>query len=222
MFDPQKLLQQFLGGGEKSGEQGENRSASTTDKVKWAAIGGLSGLLLGSKDVRKMGGSALKMGGVAVVGGLAYKAWQNWQAQQAGQLPAPADETTFLPNQKAERDELGMVLLSAMIAAAKSDGHIDTKEQEVIFEKIGSGDLSPDEKGFLMDQFRAPLDIHALAAKATSHERATEIYAASVMAIDPDDPREVDYLNRLSNRLGLESGLRASIDTEVKAAMVPA
>jgi uncharacterized membrane protein YebE (DUF533 family) len=117
---------------------------------------------------------------------------------------------------------LGMVLLSAMIAAAKSDGHIDTKEQELIFEKIGSGDLSPDEKGFLMDQFRAPLDIHALAAKATSHERATEIYAASVMAIDPDDPREVDYLNRLSNRLGLESGLRASIDTEVKAAMAPA
>ncbi len=184
-------------------------------------MGGLSGLLLGSKDVRKMGGSALKIGGVAVVGGIAYKAWQNWQAQQAGHIPAPADEATFLPNQKSDRDELGMVLLSAMIAAAKSDGHIDTKEQQLIFEKIDNGNLSPEEKGFLMDQFSAPLDIHALAAKATSHERASEIYAASVLAIDPDDPREVDYLNRLSNRLGLESELRASIDSEVKFVTAP-
>jgi uncharacterized membrane protein YebE (DUF533 family) len=222
MFDPQKLLQQFLGGEEKSGDHGDKKSASSTDKVKWAAIGGLSGLLLGSKDVRKLGGSALKMGGVAVVGGLAYKAWQNWQAQQSGQVSASTEKTTFLPDQKTERDELGIVLLSAMIAAAKSDGHIDTTEQELIFEKIGSGNLSSEEKGFLMDQFRAPLDIHALAAKATSQERATEIYAASVLAIDPDDPREVDYLNRLSNRLGLDRDLRASIDTEVKVALAQA
>lgn len=222
MFDPQKLLQQFLGGDEKSGDGQDRKSASSTDKIKWAAMGGLSGLLLGSKSGRKMGGSTLKMGGLAVVGGLAYKAWQNWQAQQNGKISAPAEQTTFLPDQKSERDELGLVLLSAMIAAAKSDGHIDATEQKLIFEKIDNGNLSSEEKGFLMDQLRNPLDIHALAAKATTQERATEIYAASVLAIEPDDPNEVDYLNRLANRLGLEKGLRASIDTEVKAAMVPA
>ncbi|MEM8665240.1 MAG: DUF533 domain-containing protein, partial [Pseudomonadota bacterium] len=43
--------------------------------ITGAAAGGLAGLLLGSKKPRKIAGTALKVGGVALVGGLAYKAW---------------------------------------------------------------------------------------------------------------------------------------------------
>ena len=232
MFDPQKILQQVLGGGGDSGDQDNRKRGISADTLKGAALGGLAGLFLGSKTGRKLGGSAIQMGGVAILGGLAYKAWQNWQAQQAGQTIRSggsnqdriksAEGTIFLPTQAAERNELSLTLLSAMISAAKSDGHIDAKEQERIFAKIDEGDLSSDEKGFLMDQIRKPLDIDAIAAKATTAERAAEIYAASLLAIDPDDPRETEYLNVLASRLKLDGRLRHSIENEIRAAMMPA
>lgn len=232
MFDPQKILQQVLGGSGDSGGQEERKRGISADTLKGATIGGLAGLLLGSKSARKIAGPALQMGGVAVLGGLAYKAWQNWQAQQNGQLPAPnekaanrtdgAEGTMFLPKLKAERDELSLTLLSAMISAAKSDGHIDAAEQDRIFARIGDTNLSAEEKGFLMDQIRQPLDINAIAAKATTPERAAEIYAVSVLAIDVDDPKEADYLKVLASHLDLDSGLRASIEAEAGKAMRPA
>lgn len=228
MFDPQKILQQVLGDGGNSEAQDGRKLGISTDTLKGAALGGLAGLLLGSKRGNKLGGSALKVGGLAVLGGLAYKAWQNWEQQkagnssasgQAGQHPAnDAEGTAFLPSQEAERNELSITLLSAMISAAKSDGHIDAAEQERIFAKIDGADLSASEKGFLMDQIRKPLDLDAIAAKATTPERAVEIYAASLLAIDPDDPKETAYLNALASRLKLDGRLRESLETEVKAA----
>jgi uncharacterized membrane protein YebE (DUF533 family) len=232
VFDPQKILQQVLGDGGNSEAQADPKRGIPTDTLKGAALGGLAGLLLGSKQGRKLGGSALQLGGLAVLGGLAYKAWQNWEQQKARNSPVSgqasqhringAEGTAFLPNQEAERNELSITLLSAMISAAKSDGHIDAAEQERIFAKIDDADLSAAEKGFLMDQIRKPLDIDAITAKATTPERAAEIYAASLLAIDPDDPKETTYLNALCSRLKLDNRLRDSLETEIRAAVMRA
>ncbi len=223
MFDPQKILQQVLGNGGNSETPDGAKRGISTDTLKGAAMGGLAGLLLGSKQGRKLGGSALQIGGIAVLGGLAYKAWQNWEQQKAGNSTANgAEATAFLPSQEDARNELSITLLSAMISAAKSDGHIDATEQERIFAKIDDGDLSASEKGFLMDQIRKPLDLDAIAAKATTPELAAEIYAASLLAIDPDDPKETAYLNALASRLKLDNRLRASLETEIKAAVMRA
>ena len=46
-----------------------------------ALAGGALGLLLGSKQGRKMGGKVLTYGGLAALGAIAYKAYGNWQAQ---------------------------------------------------------------------------------------------------------------------------------------------
>lgn len=227
MFDAQKLLQEVLGGGNsKDGKRG----GMSSDTLKGAAIGGIAGLLLGSKGGRKLGGSALKMGGMAALAGLAYKAWQNWQEQQRQQSTAPQEardvtpkpQETFLPQQKSEQNELSLTLLSAMISAAKADGHIDAVEQTRIFAKLDKSNLSAEEKGFLMDEVRKPLDIDALVAKATTPERAAEIYAASLMAIDPDGSTEVEYLDTLAKRLNLDPGLRTSLEEETKKAVVSA
>jgi uncharacterized membrane protein YebE (DUF533 family) len=227
LFDPQKILQQVLGGTDDAGDQGDRKRGISTDTLKGAAFGGLAGLLLGSKAGRKLGRSALNVGGVAVLGGLAYKAWQNWQAQQGGQASAPpenledatakAEGTRFLPSRETERNELSLTLLSAMISAAKSDGHIDADEQARIFSKVDESNLAVEEKGFLMDQIRKPLDLDAIAAKATTRERAAEIYAVSVLAINVDNPTEVEYLDELATRLKLDDGLRMNIESEVKS-----
>ena len=56
-------------------------------------------------------------------------------------------------------------------------------------------------------------NIH-LGPVAVTPELAVEIYAASVLAIDPDDPAEQAYLAMLASRLKLEPGLRAAVEKE--------
>lgn len=233
MFDPQKLLDQFMGGQSRGGESASGKSGSgfSPDTLKGlaggAAAGGLVSILLGSKGGKKLAGSALKLGGAAVLGGLAFRAWQNYQATKGAQSTVPVEQplkditpkvegTAFLPSAAKERNELSLVLLRAMIAAAKADGHIDAEEQKTIFAKLDELDLDTDAKAFVIDELRKPLDIDAVVQGATSPERAVEIYAASVLAIDPDDPAEQAYLAMLASRLKLDPALKASVETEAK------
>jgi uncharacterized membrane protein YebE (DUF533 family) len=225
MFDAQKILQQVLGG-QLGGQKGAGTSQKSggmisSDHVTGAAVGGLAGLLLGSKSARKIAGPVAQLGGIAAVGTLAFQAWQGWQAKQNGHaLPPPtsAEGTAFLPQNPVMRNDASLMVLSAMIAAAKSDGHIDAAEQEKIFGKLDEENLSAEEKSFLMDQFRRPLNIIELAATAKTPEQNAEIYTASVMAIQPDTATEITYLNNLATALKLDPGLRANIDTVVKSA----
>ena len=238
MFDPQKLLDQFISGQSREGQNAPAKSGSgfSPNMLKGlaggAAAGGLVSILLGSKGTRKIAGSALRLGGAAVLGGLAYRAWQNYQATRGARTTVPAEPpkditpkvegTEFLPSNSAERGELSLVLLRAMIAAAKADGHIDGKEQEAIFAKLDKLDLDNDAKAFVIDELRKPLDIDAVVEGATSPERAVEIYAASLLAIDPDDPAEQAYLAMLASRLKLDPALKASVETEAQKLPVTA
>jgi uncharacterized membrane protein YebE (DUF533 family) len=130
-------------------------------------------------------------------------------------LPAPSG-TPFNPSTESGQQKLARHLLRAMIAAAKADGHIDAKEQQSIFAKLDELNLDNDAKAFVIDELRKPLDIDAVVKGATSPERAVEIYAASVLAIDPDDPAEQAYLAMLASRLKLDPGLKASVETEAR------
>ncbi|WP_185984430.1 tellurite resistance TerB family protein [Aureimonas mangrovi] len=209
-----------------------------------ALAGGLAGYLLKGKGAKKLGGTALKVGGLALVAGLGYKAWQNYQAQQGqggpvgghspqgvnaqGQLPRPVSEevpsaegTRFLPAE-SEADARARLLLSAMIAAAKADGYIDREEEEAIFGKVDDLQLDSEEKGLLMDEMRRPKSIDELVAAATSPEVAVEIYLASILAVDADHPAERAYLDFLASRLGLEPDLVAEIRRTAEEAQATA
>lgn len=245
-MDVQKLLGQFLGHtgsqqGYAQGRPGGGTGGSVVDQIggvlsgqggsalTGALVGGLASSLFRGKGVRKLGGSALKLGGAALVAGLAYKAYQNYQANSAaagalpdaaptpvsGPQPTPAGDvpapqgTAFLP--KGEEDRRAGLMLSAMIAAAKADGYIDAEEQQAIFGRIDELGLDAEEKGFVIDEMRRPLSVDELASRATSPEIAMEIYTASVLAIDPDHPAEKAYLDHLAARLQLPAELIAEI-----------
>jgi uncharacterized membrane protein YebE (DUF533 family) len=232
MFDAKKLLDQFLGGqqGNNQGSGQGNIGGFSPDTLKGlaggAAAGGLVAILLGSKGGRKLAGNAVQLGGAAILGTLAYKAWQNWQANRGGNSTVPhqpmrdvtpqPDGTALLSPPPAQANELSLALVRAMIAAAKADGHIDANEQKTIFGKLDEAGLDRDAKAFIMDELMKPLDIDAIVALATTPERAVEIYAASVLAIDPDDPAEQAYLSMLAARLKLDPGLKASVEAEVR------
>lgn len=245
MFDAKNLLDQFLGTpannqpnqqprgglGDIAGGLGNAVGNNLGGIGGGAVAGGLVALLMGSKQGRKMAGTALQLGGMAVVGALAYKAYQNWQSGKtvtqstvesapAGLLPPPKD-TPFAPAQAEEQQSLSRHLLRAMISAAKSDGHIDAKEQAAIFSEMDKLPLSADDKAFVMDELRKPLDVDAVARAAATPEEAASIYTASLLAIDVDNASERAYLGLLAARLNLDDALVKHLHATVEGATTP-
>ena len=150
--------------------------------------GGALANALSGKKAKKLAGSALKVGGLALVGGLAYKAWQHHQQGKA----AMSDKTVALPNEREfipdSNDEEGTVALSlllarSMIAAAKADGQIDTAESQKILNQINVLDLPAEDKAFLFEEYARPLDIATLARDVDTPEHAAEVYAANQIKV---------------------------------------
>lgn len=175
------------------------------------AAGLAAGMLLSGGGLGKLTKNAVKMGAVAAVGGLAYSAWQNYQKSQPG--AATAQQDAFIPANEDSHahEELGKSLVRAMIAAAKADGRIDAEEKEAIFARLEGMSLSSEEKAWVFDELSSPLDINAVVARADTPEHATEIYAASLVAITADTASERAYLDVLATKLSLPADLVAEI-----------
>ncbi|WP_068306857.1 tellurite resistance TerB family protein [Pararhodobacter sp. CCB-MM2] len=237
MFDARRLLDQVMNssqgqdlarmaGGLTSGQGG---SSNRNDLLKGAVGGGLVGLLIGNKSTRKMlgkgAGTALKLGGIAAVGALAYTAYQRHKAGQSGSgeaapaqiAPPPADSRFAPQNTPAGAEGVARGILVAMIQGAKADGHVDAEEQRRIFSHVETLGLDPDAKAFVMDELAAPLDMARVTAHAASPEVAAELYAASLLAMDPDTPEERRYLDRLAGALNIEDGLQREIELTVNS-----
>ncbi|MBK5922791.1 hypothetical protein CCR90_03150 [Rhodovulum sulfidophilum] len=228
----ERLLQEALGSGQARGQKpeqtrGQGGSALPGGLAGGAAAGGLVALLLGSKKARKLGGKALSYGGMAAVGGLAYKAWRDWQQNRPSgteadplHLPPPPADSGF--DMAEERDSTGqdfrLAVLRAMILAANSDGHIDSEEHRRIRDRIEALGLGAEEKAALFDSFAAPADPAEAARPARTDAQRAELYLASVLAVDPDTPDERRYLDDLARHLALPEGLRGHLDLEAEAA----
>jgi uncharacterized membrane protein YebE (DUF533 family) len=229
MFDAKQLFSQYFG---SHGAASGNDSGTTSNLGSLAGgalAGGLAGLLAGTKTGRRLGKNALVYGGTALVGGLAYKAWRNWQdgkpvnntvSENDNELQPgiPTSDYGFLPSRGRE-DDLERALLRAMIGATKADGRIDPDEKQRIFKQVEALGLDEDTRAFVHDELSSPLDIDAIAAAAVGEETAAEIYAASLMAIDRSRPAEQGYLALLAARLNLDTGLVQHLNATVEAAM---
>lgn len=235
MRDARSLLEGLLGSkavqgaGDRAGQaarQAKDAWDAQSPLAKGAIAGGLLGILLGGKDTRRLAGSALKVGGAAVLGGLAWKAWSDWQAgrtaatsamPQTGRpqgdpapvaLPPPAPAgTPFNPADPAAADDLAARLVRAMVAAAKADGHVTTAERRRIEGQLAELGLGAEARALIEAELDAPLDPGRIAALARGPEEAAEIYAASLLVVDPEAPAEKGYLGLLAARLGLAPGL---------------
>ena len=223
MFDPRQLLEQVLGG-QVAGGLGQvtqqardrlNQASGTQSFGAGAVTGGLLGLLLGGKKVRKLAGGVVGYGGAAVLGALAYQAYQNYRRNQPGVVPV--EPTTQLPHAQPAADggSFELVLIRAMIGAAKADGHVDATEQQRLFTQVEKLGLDAQAKAMVFDAMTQPVDLNQLAAQAATPEQGAELYLASRLAIDPDHPAERVWLDALAGRLQLPAQLRASLDDQV-------
>jgi len=207
-----RVLSELLGGPRSAGLAG-------------GLAGGLASSLLLSKAGRKVGKQALELGGLAVIAGLGYTAWRRYQ-EGRGASPMATPRTAaalpdgFLPppTQAQALDNLGRVLLQAMIAAARADGKLDGDERRALFEHVGKLDLPEAERAELYAALERPVEIQTLVVAATTQAQAVEIYTASLLAIEVDTPAERGYLAMLAAALRLPDALVAHIHREAGVA----
>jgi uncharacterized membrane protein YebE (DUF533 family) len=109
-------------------------------------------------------------------------------------------------------------MIRAMIAAAHADGHIDAREQGRIFEQVDRMGLAADDKALLFDELRRPLGLLELVELTPDLEAGAEVYAASLLAIDREQPISQRYLGELARRLGLPPELVQAVHAEAERA----
>lgn len=191
--------------------------------AKGAIAGGLLGVLL-SGNARRMLGTGIKVGGMAAIGGLAYKAWEDWQAGKAadvgGDVVAAPDGTAFTPLDADAADSLAARLLQAMVSATKADGHVTPAERASIDAQLGALGLGDAATALITAELDAPVDVGRIAALAEQPEDGVQLYAASLLVVDPAGAAEKAYLASLADKLGLAGDLVAHL--HAKAATLQA
>jgi uncharacterized membrane protein YebE (DUF533 family) len=144
---------------------------------------------------------ANKVGGLAAIGALARKVYRDHHTSRQEALPG-RDAGADTPPRLEEGSD-GLLLVRAMIAAAKADGHIDAEAQDRIARRVNGLALRDHEKGLILDELRRPASLEALALAARDPALRAQVYAASLRAIDPECRAGRVYLQDLAEILAL-------------------
>jgi len=190
-----------------------------------AGAGGLGAILLGTRTGRGMVGSAAKLGALALIGGLAYKAYQNYQN---GQPPLSTSDPKRLLTEAAPSgtgfepaaisNDTALLYIKAMIAAAAADGRIDPNEQKQILGGLEQAGIAAEAQAFLAQEIENPASVDDLASAVATPEQAVQVYTAARLAIEPDTDEENEFLGQLAERLGIDANLAAHIEATTQAA----
>ena len=137
-------------------------------------------------------------------------------------LPADARQSIPLPRQKSasrspdagaaqnrnSENERAVILIRAMVNAAKADGQIDLKEQNRMIDNLGN--RSPENLEFLRQEFSQPLDIQEF-VRSVPFGMEQQVYMMSLIAIDLDQRSEAGYLAQLADGLRIPLDVREQI-----------
>jgi uncharacterized membrane protein YebE (DUF533 family) len=213
----QNLLEQLL----RSGTQHYQDAKQSGDLAKYgtgAAVGGALALLLGSRRGRSLGGKALKLGSIAAIGALAWKAYQDHQAKSAAQPPAgAAGAPRFEALPAPALEDHSRAMLKAMIAAAKADGHMDERERGLVEAELARLEADPAARQWVEAELRRPVEPADVAAAAKTPEMGAEVYLASVLVADETSTMERAYLDQLAQQLKLAPELKAQLEAKAQA-----
>jgi uncharacterized membrane protein YebE (DUF533 family) len=233
----QGLLNQFLGTqNSSSNTTAQTRQTGVGDMLNQfsnrlpdgfaggAATGGIIALLIGSKTGRKIASKVVTYGGAALLGGMAYKAIKNWHQNDSASQDVDfsgsnrnTSRQDLVEPVEAQQPAFELVLIKAMIAAAKADGHIDAEEQRRIFDAISKMDLSVEMKGLVFDLLQQDISVLDIASGINDITQKSEVYLASYLVIDPDQMSERIHLVNLAEALDLPIGLTKQLEAEAKA-----
>lgn len=199
------------------GNKSQDSKSSGTGKglLGGLAAGGIISLLVANKKTRKFAGKAATFGGTALLGGIAYKVYKNWQHNSQYQDIDDSQNSSTQNNLTRENSyDYQLTIIKAMIATAKADGHIDQSEQRRIFQAVEKMSLSSEDKGIVFDLLSVPISISEITIGVKSQEQKSEVYFASCVVADTEHPADRDHLDRLAQALGLPNSLAHEIEMQ--------
>ncbi|MGU9857308.1 DUF533 domain-containing protein [Pseudomonas sp. LF245] len=224
------LLEQLLRSGQSGGGGSGNglggllggllKGTSTGNASAGGGLGGLLGGLgglLGGGAARPAQGrtGGMNYAALASLGMMAFQAYQAWQSQQASQPQAAFQTADQLDGPEAEAHS--HAVLRALIAAAKADGRIDEKEQQMISNELRQHTDDPQLQQWLDAEVAKPLDATDFAEFAGDPAVAAEVYLASVLLVDDQQDAERNYLDDLAAQLQLDPQLQLHLEQQAKA-----
>jgi uncharacterized membrane protein YebE (DUF533 family) len=180
------------------------RSVGAGDPLAVGGLAALAGAVLGGGGKSARG--ALGAGALALLGSLAYSALSKGREPAAG-AAAEAPLELREPHTAAEEQavqQTALVVLKAMVHAAKADGAVDAAEMDRILGRLDEAGADSEARAFILEEMRRPGDLDGLIAQVSSPELAVEVYAASLLAITVDTPGEKEYMRRLAAGLHLD------------------
>jgi uncharacterized membrane protein YebE (DUF533 family) len=184
-----------------------------------AALGGLGALIFGTQTGRSLAMGAAKIGALAVVGGLAYKAYNNYSQGRpliSGSIPPEAAPKGTGFEAEEVSNEAAVTYIRGMIAAAAADGRIDASEQQQIIGSLSQQGIDAAAEEFLANELNNPASIEQLVAGVTNQTEGLQLYTAARVAIEPDTGAEQHFLAVLAERLGIPADLRAHVDAAAR------
>jgi uncharacterized membrane protein YebE (DUF533 family) len=169
--------------------------------------------------------TAAKLGGLVLIGGLAYKVYRDYQPDrpilQQPAAPAPRSKLAAAPavsgfEPGAFSNGGAQLLIRTMIAAASADGRIDQSERQRILGNLRAARTSPEAQRFLIQEVPRPASASDLAREVCSPEQAAQVYTAARIAVDLDS--EHAFLSALAHEHGVDRKLTAHIDATARGA----
>ncbi len=122
-------------------------------------IADIAGALLGGGSGRAGGGVAASGGAMAILSSLAGVAMQHFGSAQGSAAPGLAEEAAPYDT---DPDSRAMIMIRAMITAAKADGEIDPQEKQRILGRLEEAGADPDAQAFVQAEMAKPVDVDAI------------------------------------------------------------
>ncbi|QEG21936.1 tellurite resistance TerB family protein [Mariniblastus fucicola] len=194
-------------------EAGPERDAMMAKVGAGVAATGLLALLLGTEKGRKTLSPVIKVGSLAALGALGYKAYQNWQEENGNpESGVEGLEIGKLDGEAAQ--ERSLAIMRAMVGASKADGHIDDQEHAVITGQMKAAGIETAAASVLLQEMGRPADADRIAKLAQSVNMSVEIYLASLLVTGQQNAAEKAYLAELASKLELAPELVDQIHRE--------
>jgi uncharacterized membrane protein YebE (DUF533 family) len=184
-----------------------------------SGFGGIGSLLGGGGRT----GGAFSGGAMGLLGMLASAAMQHLGSAQGGARQGSAqpglaeDAAPYGDDMATDEQGRAMVMIRAMISAAKADGEIDPQERQKILGRLQEAGADPEAQAFVRDEMAGPANVQAIVSAVDSPHTAIEVYAASLFAIDVDTEAEAAYMRQLAQGLGLNPTLVRELHASLEA-----
>lgn len=204
MADISKLLGSFMGSGFAGG-----------------MAGGLATSMIATKSGRKMGKKALKLGGVAAVGALAYTAYKRYGNNQAtsGQVALPDHQTAQMGQTSAPASP-ALAQVANNPVPVQTQGLVDASTQEFISAPLGSA-FMPEESDQVANDTLGLTLVRAMIAVARADGRldAQESQAIfqKIESLELDSETKNLLVNEMGQPVDMDAIVNSASSPEVAA-----